>query len=171
MSASPSVGRPAKADAIPPCDGERLTRDEFERRYDAMPGLKKAELIEGVVRMPSPVRHEQHSKPHSRVIGWLWVYTASTPGVDSGDNGSIRLDMNNMPQPDGYLIVRPEHGGRVRISGDDYIEGGPDLVAEVSASTADRDLGEKREAYRRNEVGESIVWRVVDPGGGLVRPA
>jgi Uma2 family endonuclease len=167
MAVSPTVDRPGKPvtsrEGIPPLvDGERLTRDEFERRYDAMPGLTKAELIEGIVRMPSPVYHQQHSNPHSRVIGWLWVYTADTPGVDSGDNGSLRLDMGNMPRPDGYLIIRPERGGRVRISADDYIEGGPELVAEVSASTADRDLGEKLGAYRQNEVREYIVWRVVD---------
>lgn len=167
MAVSPSVDRIVKPaaprDATPPLvDGERLTREEFERRYDAMPGLNKAELIEGVVRMPSPVRHRQHSNPHSRLVGWLWVYSAGTPGVDSGDNGSIRLDLGNMPQPDGYLIVLPEYNGRVRISEDDYIEGGPELVAEVSASSADFDLGEKLGAYRRNEVQEYIVWRVVD---------
>ncbi len=167
MAVSPSVERPLKPapsrEAIPPLvDGERLTRDEFERRYDAMPGLKKAELIEGVVHMPSPVRHGQHSNPHSRLVGWLWVYRAGTPGVDSGDNGSIRLDLSNMPQPDGFLIIRPEHGGRVRISEDDYIEGGPELVAEVSASTAGYDLGEKQGAYLRNGVLEYIVWRVLD---------
>ena len=82
--------------------------------------------------------------------------------MDSGDNGSLRLDLGNMPQPDGYLIVRPERGGRVRISMDDYVEGGPELVAEVSASTADHDLGEKLAAYLRNEVREYIVWRVID---------
>jgi hypothetical protein len=167
MAVSPAIERPLESAASPEAipllvDGEHLTRDEFERRYDAMPGLKKAELIEGVVHMPSPVRHDQHGKPHSRLIGWLWAYTTGTPGVDSGDNGSIRLDLRDMPQPDGYLIVRPEHGGRVRISADDYIEGGPELVGEVSASTADHDLGPKREAYRRNGVQEYVVWRVVD---------
>lgn len=167
MAVSPSVERHPKPalprDPIPPLvGGERLTRDEFERRYDAMPGLNKAELIEGVVHMPSPVRHGQHSSPHSSLVGWLWVYRAGTPGVDSGDYGSIRLDLGNMPQPDGYLIIRPERGGRVRISADDYIEGGPELVAEVSASTADSDLGEKQGAYLRNEVQEYIVWRVLD---------
>jgi Uma2 family endonuclease len=167
MAVSPSVERHPKPapprDPIPPLvDGERLTRDEFERRYDAMPGLKKAELIEGVVHMPSPVRHGQHSSPHSSLVGWLWVYRAGTPGVQSADNSSVRLDLGNMPQPDGLLIIRPERGGRVRISADDYIEGGPELVAEVSASTADSDLGEKLVAYLRNEVLEYIVWRVVD---------
>ena len=35
--------------------GDHLTREEFERRYEAMPHVRKAELIEGVVYMPSPV--------------------------------------------------------------------------------------------------------------------
>ena len=54
--------------------GDRLTREEFERRYDAMPHVKKAELIEGVVYMPSPVRHQRHSRPHFRLIAWLGAY-------------------------------------------------------------------------------------------------
>jgi hypothetical protein len=167
MAVSPSVDRLVKPaaprEAIPSLvDGERRTRDEFERRYDAMPGLKKAELIEGVVHMPSPVRFDQHGDPHSCLVGWLWVYRAGTPGVQSAHNSSIRLDLGNMPQPDALLIVLPERGGRVRISADDYIEGGRELVAEVSASTADHDLGEKQGAYLRNEVGEYIVWREVD---------
>jgi hypothetical protein len=167
MAVSPSVDRPAKPapprEVIPPLvDGERLSRDEFERRYDAMPHLKKAELIEGVVRMPSPVRYDQHSSPHSSLVGWLWVYQAGTPGVGSAADGSIRLDLTNMPQPDAFLIIRPECGGRVVISEDDYIVGGPELVGEVSASTASYDLGEKQGAYQRNGVREYIVWRVLD---------
>ena len=167
MAVSPSVDRlvkPAAArDVIPPLvDGDRLTRDEFERRYDAMPGLKKAELIEGVVHMPSPVRLDQHSDPHLCLVGWLWVYRSGTPGMRSGDNSSIRLDLGNMPQPDGLAIIEPERGGRVRIGVDGYVEGGPELVGEVSASTADHDLGAKLEAYRRNGVQEYIVWRVLD---------
>ncbi len=167
MASVPSVdrlGQPASTRDAPPrlVGGERLTRDEFERRYDAMPGLKKAELIDGVVHMPSPVRYEQHSDPHSCIVGWLWVYRAGTPGVGSGDNGSIRLDLNNMPQPDAFLIIKPEHAGQVRISDDDYIEGAPELIAEVAASSASYDLGEKLTAYRRNEVREYVVWRVLD---------
>src|SRR3954463_5454004 len=86
-------------------NGDRLTREEFERRYDAMPQLKKAELIEGVVYMPSPVRLHRHGRPHVRLITWLGVYDASTPGVVSGDNTTVRLDMDNDPQPDGVLLI------------------------------------------------------------------
>ena len=42
---------------LPLENGDRLTRAEFERRYAAMPRLKKAELIEGIVYVPSPVRY------------------------------------------------------------------------------------------------------------------
>ena len=148
---------------IPPLEnGDRLTRAEFERRYDAMPELKKAELIEGEVYMPSPVRYERHSHPHTRAVAWLANYETDTPGVEAGDNGSIRLDLDNEPQPDVFLIIRPERGGQARISEDDYIEGAPELVAEVASSSASYDLGKKLNAYRRNGVREYIVWRVLD---------
>jgi hypothetical protein len=45
--------------------GDRLSREEFERRYDRIPQLKKAELIEGTVYMPSPVRAAKHAGPHN----------------------------------------------------------------------------------------------------------
>jgi Uma2 family endonuclease len=155
--------RAQAGDEVPPLEnGDRLTRAEFERRYDAMPGLKKAELIEGEVYMPSPVRHGRHSHPHSRVVTWLGNYETSTPGVQAGDNGSIRLDVDNEPQPDGYLMIRPERGGQAGISEDDYIEGAPELVAEVASSSASYDLGRKLNAYRRNGVREYVVWRVRD---------
>src|SRR5262245_24875327 len=93
---------------IPPLEaGGRLTRDEFERRYDAMPQLKKAELIEGVVYMPSPVRLARHGEPQSLIGTWLGVYRASTPGVLAADNCTVRLDLDNEPQPDGLLMIDP----------------------------------------------------------------
>jgi len=143
-------------------DGDRLTRHEFERRYNAMPEVKKAELIEGIVYMPSPVRHRHHSNPHFNLISWLGMYSMATSGVEGGDNGSLRLDMDNEPQPDAYLIVLPSHGGKVVIDEDDYISGAPELVAEVSASTVSIDLNAKRRAYCRNGILEYIVWRVED---------
>jgi hypothetical protein len=119
------------APAVPPLEnGDRVTRAEFERRYDAMPGLQKAELIEGVVYIPSPVRFRHHSRPRSKLIGWLWHFEAATPGVEAGANGSIRLDLDNMPQPDAFLLVLPTHGGRVHISDDDDVERPPELIAE-----------------------------------------
>ena len=142
--------------------GDHLTRQEFERRYDAMPELKKAELIEGIVFMGSPVRLRHHGRPHGIVMAWLVIYEAETPGVIAGDNVSVRLDGDNMPQPDGVLMIDPARGGKAMVSSDDYIEGGPELVVEVAASSASMDLNTKREVYRRNNVREYIVWRVLD---------
>src|SRR5437763_10335054 len=89
----------APPQTIPPLEnGDRLTREEFERRFDAMPGLKKAELIEGIVYMGSPVGHERHGSPHLRLGGWIDRYLEATPGANGGDNSSVRLDTENMPQ-------------------------------------------------------------------------
>ena len=76
---APEMPAPASPQIPPLENGDRLTRPEFERRYDAMPDLKKAELIEGEVYMPSPVRHERHSHPHTRLITWLGSYETDTP--------------------------------------------------------------------------------------------
>ena len=143
-------------------NGDRLTRPEFERRYDAMPDLKKAELIEGVVYMGSPVGHRRHSNPHFNMASWLGHYVAATPGIEGGDNGSIRLDLDNMPQPDVFLLIPPELGGQARISDDDYVEGGPELVVEIASSSVSYDLHAKLNVYRKNGAKEYLVWRVRD---------
>jgi hypothetical protein len=88
---------------LPLESGDRLTRAEFERRYEAMPHLKKAELIEGAVYLPSPVHFENHSEPHANIIGWLVAYRAVIPGVRLGDNATVRLDLDNEFQPDALL--------------------------------------------------------------------
>ena len=149
--------------SIPPLEnGDHLTRDEFERRFDAMPDLKKAELLEGIVYMGSPVRLSRHGRPHIRIGSWLANYEASTPGVIAADNTSVRIDDESMPQPDVCLFIDPARGGQATISEDDYVEGGPELVVEVSASTVSIDLHTKFRVYRRNNVREYIVWRVLD---------
>ena len=146
---------------IPPLEsGDKLTRTEFERRYDAMPNLKKAELIEGVVYLASPLRIKSHGEPHALIMTWLGVYKAATPGVGFADNSTVRLDADNEPQPD--ALLRIENGGRSRISEDDYVEGAPELIVEIAASTASYDLHEKLKVYRRNQVQEYLVWRVYD---------
>ena len=142
------------------CAGDRLTRDEFERRYSAMPDLKKAELIEGVVYMGSPVRHRQHGRPDRVASIWLGFYEEATPGLDSGTNSTLRLDLDNEPQPD-LLLRLPDHAGsRSRLTADGYLEGPPELVIEIAASSASYDLHQKLGAYRRNGVQEYLVHRV-----------
>lgn len=154
---------PGQACETPPLEaGDRLTRVEFERRYNAMPNLKKAELIEGIVYMPSPLRFLRHGRPSRCLAGWLSHYEAATPGVLGADNASVRLDLDNEPQPDSLLLVDPARGGQVTISDDDYVVGGPELAAEISSSSVSYDLGAKLHAYRRHGVREYIVWRVLD---------
>ncbi|MCY4116118.1 MAG: Uma2 family endonuclease [Caldilineaceae bacterium] len=138
--------------------GDRLTRAQFERIYAAHPEIKKAELIEGVVYVPSPTRHREHGKPHFHTIGWLNLYSAATPGVEGSDNATLRLDFENEPQPDGLLRLLPEYGGNSKVGEDGYLEGAPELIVEVAASSASYDLNQKKRVYARSGVAEYIVF-------------
>ncbi len=166
MSTAPPISQPdlpASQFSVPPLQGgDRLTRAEFERRYDASPWLRKAELIEGVVYLPSPVKDNQHGVQHFDLNSWLGFYRALTPGVVGGCESTVRLDLDNEPQPDSLLRILPSHGGRAKRSEDGYLEGGPELIAEVAASSVSYDLHDKLNVYRRNGVLEYIVWRVLD---------
>jgi Uma2 family endonuclease len=157
------VKTPSQPRLIPPLEnGDGLTRYEFERRYNAMPHLKRAELIEGVVYMAAALRFRSHGQPHASLMTWLGNYTVATPGVALGDAPTVRLDLDNEPQPDAVLLIESQSGGRSRVSDDDYIEGAPELVVEIAASSAAIDLGDKKRAYRRNGIPEYIVWQVFD---------
>jgi Uma2 family endonuclease len=159
----PNIKKVTKELSLPPLEnGDRLTRGEFERRYDAMPEIKKAELIEGMVYMSSPVRYKSHGKPHGQIMTWLGVYVANTFGIDLSDNATLRLDPDNDPQPDAILRIEENCGGKSYISDDDYLEGVPELIVEIAASTASYDLNEKMTVYRRNGIQEYVVWRVYD---------
>lgn len=144
-------------------EGDRLTRDEFERRYSAMSAVVKAELVEGVVHiMPSPVSAESHGDQHAWMVGWLVHYEAFTPGVRVSDNATVRLDWDNEPQPDALLRILPQFGGQTRIE-NDYIAQAPELVVEIARSSVSYDLHDKKkEAYRRNGAREYVVWRIED---------
>ena len=151
----------APKNTVPPLEnGDRLTQSEFERRYDAMPHLKKAELIEGIVYMASPLRITQHGNPHARIITWLGTYWSATPGIELGDNATVRLDADNEPQPDALLRIKV--GGQSHISEDGYVEGAPELIAEIAASSVSIDVHDKLKVYRRNQVQEYIIWRFQD---------
>ena len=171
-------GNPAPKDAVPILrNGDRLTGVEFDRRYAAMPYLKKAELIEGRVyiagpdyrradsverTMASPVTFRGHASPHYQANGWLFLYSSATPGITGGDNGTLRLDLDNRPQPDVFLIIEPACGGQLQIAEDDYVVGAPELIVEISHNSASYDLHDKLNVYRRNGVSEYVIWRVED---------
>jgi Uma2 family endonuclease len=148
--------------AIPPLEaGDRLTRAEFERRYTAMSRIKKAELIEGVVYMPSPVS-EGHSDRQVVIDGMTLAYMLATPGTKAGSNGTVRLSEMNEPQPDGFLRIERQYGGQSRSDEDGFVEGAPDLVVEIASSSVSYDLHDKLNAYRKAGVREYVVWRVRD---------
>lgn len=159
MSILRELSRPP---SLPPLEnGDRLSLSEFKRRYDAMPELKKAELIDGVVFVGSPVRATVHARQDQQLNAWLAYYRASTLGVDGGANPSVELPSDQMVQPDGALWIAPECGGRTRIDAC-YVIGAPELMAEVAASSVSRDLHVKRDAYEAAGVREYLVWRVYD---------
>jgi Uma2 family endonuclease len=142
--------------------GDRLSRIEFERRYAAHPELKKAELIDGVVYMPSPLRFPDHAEPHFQLNTWLGLYCFATPGVRGGDNATVRLDLENEPQPDALLRLEPEVGGRSRVTADHYLEGPPELVLEIAASRVSYDLHAKLRVYQRSGVEEYIAVQMYE---------
>jgi Uma2 family endonuclease len=144
---------------IPALDsGARMTRFEFERRYEVSPPKLKAELIEGVVYVASPVSLA-HGDEHFRLIGWLTAYTARHPDVIGSDNATIRLDLDNEPQPDAHLRYHASTKNQVV---ENYLEGPPELIAEIAVTSQSIDLHDKLVAYRRNGVQEYLVWRVSD---------
>ena len=150
-----------ESEPIPPLEnGDRLTRDEFERRYWASPHIEKAELIEGVVYVASPVNFGKHGLPHGIVMGWLATYVDRHPETELGDNSTLRLDNDNEPQPDALLRYR--EGGTSTLDEDEYLVGVPELAIEVASSSTSIDTHAKKNAYRRNGIPEYIVWRVRD---------
>jgi len=143
-------------------NGDRLSREEFERRYTASQ-IKKAELIEGIVYVTAPLRFVPHGKPHSNIVTWLGTYQAlvavSGMELEVGIEPTVRLDSDNEPQPD---VVLFRIGGNAVIDADGYIAGAPELIAEIAASTASYDLHSKKRIYEKNGVKEYIVWRTLD---------
>lgn len=158
MSAAPA----SRTDAPPLETGDRLTQAEFHRRYELEPDLHHAELIEGIVYLPSQIRIEKHGEPQAMTIGWLASYVAAHPDALFSGPGTVILDGDNEPEPDAVMMLRPEAGGQAHLSDKDYIVGAPELVVEISASSVSVDLGGKMRAYRRNGVREYIVWSTYD---------
>ncbi len=150
---------PTRLSALEP--GDRLTRWEFEQRYAAMPYLKQAELIEGMVYIPSPVR-VSHAEFHAQIVGLLSIYSAATPGVHLLDNATVRLDADNKVQPDILLRIASDRGGQSRIGLHEYVEGAPELIIEIAGSSVAYDLHDKLHVYRRNGVYEYGVWHVYE---------
>jgi Uma2 family endonuclease len=141
--------------------GDRMTREEFHRVYEQMPEKLRAELVEGIVYVASPLRR-RHGNRHPLIGSVLVAYEGNTPGVEMGDNTTVLLGDEGEPQPDLHLRVLPEHGGQSRTTEDDYVEGAPELIIEVAHSTRALDLHAKKRDYARYGVREYVVWTLTD---------
>lgn len=137
-------------------EGERLDQKTFHARYEGMPPHVKAELIEGVVHMPSPLK-TGHGRPHGRLMSWLGLYQEATPGTDFLDNATVILGEWSEPQPDACLFLLRDFGGQAGPNEQDYLEGAPELVAEVALSSRDHDLHGKLRDYQQAGVREYLV--------------
>jgi hypothetical protein len=162
VKARPRQAADTPGEPPPLQNGDRLRSQEFLRRYEAMPDVKMAELIEGVVYMGSPITAEKHSEPDGLIHTWLGTYAAHTPGVRFFPNATVILDADNTPQPDACLWLKPGAGGRVRFSLRNFLLGAPELIAEIAASSASIDPHDKMDAYARNGVDEYLVWRTLE---------
>ena len=111
-------------------EGQRLDQPTFHALYEAMPPGTRAELINGVVRMPSPVGLP-HGRAHVPTVMWLAYYQENTPGVEALVEASTVLGPKSEPQPDALLRILPEYGGRTRTDRR-FVEGVPELLVEVS---------------------------------------
>jgi Uma2 family endonuclease len=139
--------------------GDKMSREEFHRLYEQTPPNFKAELVGGIVYVASPLalRHGTSQPPLTTV---LFAYFGNTPGVQVGDNSTILLGDDAEPQPDLFLRILPECGGQsrtVRLKDKDYVEGAPELIAEVAHSSRSIDLHGKRSDYTRHGVLEYLV--------------
>lgn len=156
----PAARRAARHAALAPLldNGYRLSQADFHRRYEQMPDLRNAELVEGIVFMGSPVSYSHAQATHALNV-WLGTYVLATPGVESADNATVILDADNEFQPDALLRLPESLGGRSRIEGK-YVQGAPELVVEVAVTSVALDLNDKLRVYRRNGVPEYLVWQL-----------
>jgi Uma2 family endonuclease len=152
---------PRRTTALPALvEGQRLDQPTFHERYEAMPPGTRAELIDGVVFMPSPLG-PGHGRAHTPASYWLVHYAGETPGVEALDNTSTALGPRSEPQPDLMLRILPEFGGRTQTDRR-FVRGVPELIVEVAHTTRYTDLGPKLDDYERACVLEYVV-RAIEP--------
>lgn len=147
---------PATPDGSELHSGDRMTREEFHRIYEQMPEGFQAELIGGTVYVASPLKR-RHGTNHLPLGTVLFTYESNTPGVESGDNTTVLLGDDAEPQPDLFLRILPDFGGRSRTTDDDYVAGAPELLAEIAHSSRAIDLHDKRDDYARHGGLEYLV--------------
>jgi hypothetical protein len=161
MASVPEPRRSSRRDVPTLESGDRLTQAEFHRIYEQMPENFKAELVGGVVYVASPLR-QPHANYHSYFDGLLAYYCFFTPGVEPGNNATLLLGELSEPQPDLYLRILAEYGGRSHITDKEFVKGPPEWLGEIAHSSIAIDLNEKRRDYRTCGVLEYVVLCVRD---------
>ena len=156
MATVPEPRRSPRRDVPTLESGDRLTQAEFHRIYEQMPKNFKAELVGGVVYVASPLRHP-HATYHSDLDGILVYYRFFTPGVEPGNNATLLLGKTGEPQPDLYLRILSEFGGRSHITDEGFVKGAPEWIGEIAHSSVAIDLNEKPRDYRTYGVLEYVV--------------
>jgi len=142
---------------LPPLEnGDRLDQKTFHARYEAMPSHVRAELIGGIVYMASPQKR-RHARSQAILVWWLGEYETATAGTESLVNSTDILGPENEPEPDACLIILPEHGGQTWEDEDGYLNGAPELNAEISWATESIDLHGKKRDYEKAGVREYVV--------------
>lgn len=146
---------------IPPLEnGDLLHSCEFLRRYDRMPELKKAELVNGQVFMGHHVLASLHGAPHGMVSMLLGYFSAYTPGTTSYSRPTLVVDEGNVFQPDCVLCIN--NSGRTWANEDDLLCGAPELVFEVSVGSTSLDVLAKKQVCERLGVLDYVVWCTLD---------
>jgi hypothetical protein len=158
MATVPRAGRfSRRSKAVPPLEnGDRLDQKTFHARYEAMPPDTRAELIGGIVFMPSPQKLP-HGRYQHLLSHWLGDYEVATPGTQVLDNSTSILGPESEPQPDSCLRLLPECGGQTREDDENYLRGAPELMAEVAWATESIDLHAKKRDYEKAGVREYVV--------------
>lgn len=136
--------------------GDKMTREEFHRAYEEMPEDFQAELIGGIVYVASPLKLP-HGKFHLTLGSLFCAYEAVTSGVIAADNVSVFLSHEDEVQPDLVLILSNKVGGQSIETADEYVQGAPELVAEIAHSSRAIDLHRKKQSYDAAGVLEYIV--------------
>jgi Uma2 family endonuclease len=152
-----ATAKPPRTRALPPLEnGDHLDQPTFHARYAAMPEDSRAELIGGIVHVPSPQK-VPHSRAQQLVARWLDGYAEATPGTEALLNNTQILGPDSEPEPDACLFISPECGGQVRLDEDDYLHGPPELIVEVSSSTESIDQHRTKHDYQKAGVREYVV--------------
>jgi hypothetical protein len=140
---------------VPPLGpGDKLSRAEFLRRWEAHPEIKNAELLGGIVYTPSPVSVD-HGDMDGDAGTWLGTYKAATSGTACGHNTTSFL-LEETPQPDINLRILQEYGGSSWAEGK-YLHGVPQHLTEICRSSASYDLHFKLDLYQTAKVPEYLA--------------